>query len=62
MLVGCGLVGATVTGWFGFLLARRDPANVASGVVVASVGALVLIVSGLFLRSRPTSQADQEVM
>jgi hypothetical protein len=62
MLVGCGLVDATVTGWFGFLLARRHPANVASGVVVASIGALLLIVSGLFLRSRPTSQADQEVM
>jgi len=62
MLFLCGLVAGVVTGWFGVLLAHRHPANVASGVVVAAVGAFLLIVSGPFLRGRPRSQTDQEVM
>lgn len=54
LVIACGLVAGTITGWFGVLLARRHPANVASGVVVAAMGAFVLLFSAVFL-DRPLS-------
>jgi hypothetical protein len=61
-LVGCGIVGAGLSGWVGLEVTRGRLRSFAPGVLVAELGACTVIVSASLLRrDRPDAPFPREV-